>query len=66
MNQKFNTLSGLGDVLYTVFNYPIEGFFNAQTDPTVSNQIWDAVLNLYTGWNSENRYNIDFGGAAGS
>ena len=62
MNQKFNTLSGLGDLLYTVLNYPIEGFFNAQTDPTIKNQIWDAVLNLYVGWNTEKYYNEDFGG----
>ena len=63
MNQKFNTLSGLGDLMYTVLNYPIEGFFQAQTDPTINNQIWTAVLSLYQGWNQPKLYDPNLGGA---
>ena len=37
MNIRVQTQSGLGDLMYTLFNYPSEGFFKAQTSDLVNN-----------------------------
>ena len=37
MNIRVQTGSGMGDLLYTLFNYPSEGFFKAQNSNLVDN-----------------------------
>merc|ERR1719331_211990 len=37
LNVRLQTSSGLGDMLYTMFNYPSEGFFKAQTSNLADN-----------------------------
>ena len=31
--------------------FPFEGFFEAASNPSINNQIWNAVESLYKGWN---------------
>jgi hypothetical protein len=52
LNSRLNTAEGLGDLAYTVFSFPVEGFFmdklNEKNDaPGLSNDVWDSVLALW-------------------
>ena len=40
---RTTTTGGISDLLYTVTQFPIEGFFMAQSQPDIKNQIWDSV-----------------------
>ena len=40
----------MGDLLYTLFNYPSEGFFKAADSELVENQLWNAVFALEQGY----------------
>ena len=46
---RTTTNSGVGDLLYTLMNYPAEGFFKAADSELVDNQIWNAVFALEQG-----------------
>jgi len=43
-------MSGLGDLMYTLLYFPVEGFFLGKIDRTVENHTWNAMYNLYQGW----------------
>tara|TARA_B110001450_G_scaffold167853_1_gene156498 strand:+ start:401 stop:637 length:237 start_codon:yes stop_codon:yes gene_type:complete len=40
----------MGDLLYTLFNYPSEGFFKAATSDLVDNKIWNSVFAIEQGY----------------
>ena len=44
-------MGGLGDLLYVIFNFPIQGYFEGKLSKNpVKNQIWDALASLVAGW----------------
>ena len=44
-------MGGLGDLLYVVFNFPIQGYFEGKMSKfPVTNQIWQALSHLVAGW----------------
>mmetsp|Transcript_12892 Transcript_12892/g.21812 ORF Transcript_12892/g.21812 Transcript_12892/m.21812 type:complete len:136 (-) Transcript_12892:40-447(-) len=50
LNIRTQTSAGLGDLIYTVLQFPFEGYFEAKQNPQINNQLWSAVLSLYKGW----------------
>ena len=59
---RINTDTGFADLIYVVYNTPVEGFFKGKNDPTINNVVWDAFLVLYKA--SEGRASLtckDFG-----
>ena len=50
LNIRTQTSSGAGDLAYTLFYFPIEGFFQGSQSSLVQNQIWNAVFSLEQGF----------------
>ena len=50
-NQRTNSLGGMGDLIFTMTQFPIEGFFAGNLKEGVDNQVWNAVYALWQGWN---------------
>ena len=49
LNTRFNTASGVADLVYTLFNVAKEGFLDGLYDPKINNIIWS---NSYRLWQS--------------
>ena len=49
-NTRINTVAGIGDLMYTILYFPIEGFFIGSFDKLVDNALWNAIFNLYQGF----------------
>merc|ERR1712146_467146 len=49
LNIRFNTASGLADLVYTMYNVAKEGFFDGLYDPTINNVIWTNSCRLWQG-----------------
>ena len=45
---RTKTEAGKGDMIYTILQYPVEGYFS--TDPLTQNQLWEAFLAIWQGW----------------
>ena len=48
-NLRTNTVAGLGELTYLLYNVPVEGFVTGSVSPSTNNQIWSAFYALWQG-----------------
>lgn len=46
-NSRLNTIQGLGDLIYSLLYFPVEGMFIKFFDNSVDNLIWNSMYNLW-------------------
>ena len=44
---RVNSEAGYADLVYTVVNVPIEGFFEGKNNAAITNLLWDVVNAMY-------------------
>ena len=44
---RVKTDAGLSDLVYTVYNIPVEGFFDGKNNAAIVNVIWNGVEAIY-------------------
>ena len=46
-NLRVKTEAGFSDLVYVVYNIPVEGFFEGKNNASIVNVIWDALSAIY-------------------